>query len=70
MSAHHSFAVPIPLMIPVQRDVADWRFHTNEDMANAHAKEIEKMTGDHCEVKIKNCVYKIARFDAGGKRVS
>lgn len=53
------------------RRSSDLMMHHNRDMAVAHAEEIERMTGDRCEVRRYGpSLYRIHRYDCGGKLVS
>jgi len=49
---------------------ADCLVHRNAEFAQAHAERLERLTGDHCEVrKYGPTLFKVIRYDASGKWV-
>lgn len=61
---------PKPKPIVVRKRSFDYLDHRDEALAMKHAEELERMTGDHCEVrKFRASHYKVMRRDASGKLV-
>lgn len=70
---------PRPILLDSQRKLKpvierprsnDCLTHRKEEFALMHADRLERLTGDHCEVRMYGPgLYKIIRRDATGKRV-